>query len=101
MSTATAARVRNDKIAFVKAWQASGGPNAKGVDEADPQAVADALGVTRQTVKQRESALRRDGVNLKPAARKESERNAVSLDDLNALCAAPAAPADQSTQAQA
>lgn len=92
-------RPRNSRTAFVKAWQAA---INKETGETDADAVAVALGVSRQTVMQKSSALRTAGVPLAPVQRKQSESNAVSMEDLIALAAslAPVAPA-QGEQPQA
>ena len=87
-----AVRPRNSKTAFVKAWNGNINP---ATGEVDADVVANLLGVSRQTVMQKSSALRTAGVPLAPVQRKQSESNAVSLEDLIALAAslAPAAPA--------
>ncbi len=84
-------RPRNSRTAFVKAWQAAINPET---GETDADAVATTLGVSRQTVMQKSSALRTAGVPLAPVSRKQSESNAVSLADLAALAAslAPVKP---------
>ena len=95
-------RPRNSRTAFVKAWQAAINP---ATGEADADAVAVTLGVSRQTVMQKSSALRTAGVPLAPVQRKQSDSNAVSLADLAALAASlapvkPEAPAVEAPAAE-